>query len=225
MTGEEIAKLKAEIEAEDKRLAEEARSAYVKRKQEKIKQLFDDKSLINKDLQKANFDNYKPTNEGLQTALTLAQRYASIFNLDKPINLLLYGSYGTGKSHLSVAITKELMQKGLTCIFVSMPKLLTKIKTTYNKKSEQTESDLMDYIESVDLLVLDDIGAEKDNEWALSKLFEIIDGRIGKHTVFTTNFATEDLRSRIGERNFSRVMQNTHEVKMVGQDYRLKGEK
>lgn len=221
MSDEEKEKLKKLIEEEDRQLAEEAHQSYIRLGKEKVTRLFDENSLINKDLQKASFDNYEP-NTNSKSALELTKRYADIFNMDKPRNLLLYGNYGTGKSHLSVAITKNLMEKGYTCLFISMPKLLSKIRTTYNKNSQQSESDLMQYLEDVDLLVLDDIGAEKDNEWSISKLFEIVDGRIGKHTIYTTNFEPSELRKKIGERNFSRVMQNTYEVKMIGEDYRLR---
>lgn len=222
MTDEERMILKKQIEEQDKQLAIEAVQAQERRKKEKIRQLFDDNSLINKDLQNASFENYNPASENLQAGLEIATRYVEIFNVDKPKNLLFTGNYGTGKSHLSVAMTKELMNRGYTCLFISMPKLLTKIKTTYNKKSEQTESDVMKYVEDVDLLVLDDIGAERDNEWAISKLFEILDGRLGKHTIFTSNYNQDDLKSRIGDRNYSRIMHNTHEVKMIGEDYRLR---
>ncbi|MGM9923066.1 MAG: ATP-binding protein, partial [Bacillus sp. (in: firmicutes)] len=102
------------------------------------------------------------------------------------------------------------------------------LKSTYNKASEQTEEELLSHLERMDLLVLDDVGAEKtkkeDDEfsWAKSKMFEIIDSRIGKHTIYTTNFEHTELLKMYGERNFSRMMENTHVEKMNGENYRLR---
>ncbi|WP_249928329.1 ATP-binding protein [Niallia circulans] len=79
---------------------------------------------------------------------------------DKKQNLLFTGNYGTGKSHLSVSITKKLIEQGYECLFLSLPKLLTKIKQTYNKEGI-TEAELLQVIQRVDLLVFDDIGAEQ----------------------------------------------------------------
>ena len=142
---------------------------------------------------------------------------------------MFMGNYGTGKSHLSVSITKKLIEKEFSCIFISTPKLMTKIRSTYSKDSEYTEDHIIEVLSNVDCLVLDDIGAEStkqgDNNqhtWATSKLFEIIDNRIGKHTIFTTNYNFGELESRLGGRNFSRMMENIHLVKMYGDDYRLR---
>ncbi|WP_250637008.1 ATP-binding protein [Lentibacillus amyloliquefaciens] len=72
----------------------------------------------------------------------------------------------------------------------------------------------------MDLLVLDDIGAEQQTEWSTSKLFEILDDRSGKATVYTTNLSSDELKERVGERNFSRMMDNTNVIVMNGSDYR-----
>ncbi|MDN8839730.1 DNA replication protein DnaC, partial [Staphylococcus aureus] len=59
---------------------------------------------MNEDLTKATFDNYNPTNEQLEYAKNLCERYANNFTLDKKQSLLIQGSFGTGKSHLSMSI-------------------------------------------------------------------------------------------------------------------------
>src|SRR5699024_452498 len=123
--------------------------------------------------------------------------------------------------HLSVAVTKELMRKGKSCLFVSLPKLLTKIKNTYSG-GEVSEDKLLKMIQDVDLLVLDDVGAEQQTDWVNSKLFEIMDDRAGKATIYTTNLNSKELRKQIGERNFSRMMDNLQIIPMNGRDYRRK---
>jgi len=225
LTGEEIEQIRKQIEEEDRLLALETIKRSEQIKKEKIKRLFEENSLINKDLQKATLDNYTPTNQETQRALEIVKRYIEAFNLEEPRNLLFYGNYGTGKSHLSASIIKALMEKEYTSTFISMPKLHSTIKNTYNKNSERTESEIMQALEEVDLLVLDDIGAESDTDWAIQKLFEILDSRMGKHTIFTTNLNQEQLRKHLKDRNYSRIMHNTFEVKMTGQDYRLRRDK
>lgn len=216
---------------EDRRLADEAWKNHINDKKKKILDTFQNKSLMNKKLLNASFEEYKPSNIEQENALRLSKRYADNFDLNNPVNLLFEGSYGVGKSHLSAAITKDLMKKNMSCIFISTPKLLTKIKSTYNKESEHTEEELIDLLSEVDCLVLDDIGAESTNKkkgednqhtWATSKLFEIIDNRIGRHTIYTTNFPLPELKQRLGGRNYSRMMEDTHLIKVVGEDYRVK---
>ncbi|EJP84059.1 hypothetical protein IC3_05000 [Bacillus cereus VD142] len=94
--------------------------------------------------------------------------------------------YGEGKSHLCVAATKELMKRGYSAMFIQMNKLFTKIKSTWSKNSELTEDKLMSLLAKVDVLIIDDFGAEfteKDKEgvtWKQTKTNEIVDSRIGK---------------------------------------------
>lgn len=210
---------------EEIKLAKETLISY---ENKKLQHLFNQNSLINPNLQKANFTTYQPRNDSTKEALQQSMDYVFSFRKEEPKNILFAGGYGLGKSHLSVAITKALMEKGYTCIFISVPKLLTKIRSTYNKKSEHSEDELLSLLEKVDCLVLDDIGSEQSKKqddgesWAVSKLFEIIDSRSGKHTIYTTNLNAGQLQDRIGPRSFSRMMQDTQIIKVQGHDYRLK---
>lgn len=203
----------------DIKLAKEA----LKRKEEaslrKIKNEFDYYSLINESLQTATLDNYIPPTKELEQSKRDIEKYIGNFNGKG--NLLLHGNYGTGKSHLSIAVTKALMDQGYNCLFLSLPKLLTKIKDTYNNNGI-TEDELLEAIQKVDLLVLDDIGAEHHTEWVNAKLFEVLDDRAGKATIYTTNLNSKELRTKINERNFSRMMETTEIIAMNGPDYRRK---
>lgn len=204
-----------------------------------VGRMFNKESLINPRLKQCDFNNYCPPSEQLAKAKKICERYADNFNKNNPVNLILIGNYGTGKSHMAVSILKRVFKKGMDsqngyqCVFISTPKLMTKLKDTYNKQSVHSEAALLDTLEKVDLLILDDIGAElrvmerqedeeKANSWAVSKLLEIIDGRLGKHTVYTTNFEYEMLMRLYGERNFSRMMEGTTPIKMNGENYRLR---
>jgi len=189
-------------------------------KRARLNRIFEENSLINPALRNATFENFNPGE--FKEAYEKAKKYVEEFNLDNPKNLLFQGSFGTGKSHLSVSIAKALTEKGYTAIFISTPKLLTKIRNTYNKNSEMGEEKIISMLANVDLVVFDDIGAEGEvSGWAIQKLFEIIDQRSGKHNIYTTNLssaefeATKDL-----QRIFSRMLDNTELIKMDGPDYR-----
>ncbi|WP_082786599.1 ATP-binding protein [Sporosarcina psychrophila] len=199
-----------------------------KAKMNRAKGVFDQNSLVNQSLLKATFENYVPPTPELEKAKRDLVEYAWTFNPREGKNLLLTGTYGTGKSHLSFSVAKKLIENGHTALFLSVPKLLTKIKETFNAKASFSENDLLNYIAEVDLLVLDDLGTEYTNmrngadNWTWTKLFEVIDSRSGKHTIYTTNLSSTELESKVNARNFSRIMDNTDVVKMDGRDYRKK---
>lgn len=214
----------------DRVLAEMVIENEKKARMNHFKSLFDQNSLVNESLRRATFENYQPPSQQLAEAKQVLQHFTESFNTSEPKSYLLRGTYGTGKSHLSYAVTKELLEKGHSALFLSTPKLLTKIKDTYKQRSEVSESELLDFMASVDLLVLDDLGAEytnvrnnaTDDNWAITKLFEVIDGRAGKSTIYTTNLNSQQLEKKLGYRNFSRISDDLQPIIMDGIDYRRK---
>lgn len=189
----------------------------------RLKGIFDRHSLISKKLLEASFDTYQPFNKTQEYAKRVSKRYVEVFDPNKPLNLLFYGGYGIGKSHLAKAITDGVIGKGHSAIFTSVPKLLTKFRASYGKESDYTEEELIEALNTVDLLVLDDLGAEKTTDWALEKLFEIVDYRQGMCTVYTSNLTPRELMEKLGERNISRIMnEDTEVIRMDGDNYRLR---
>jgi DNA replication protein DnaC len=188
--------------------------------QARMKRIFKDYSLVNKSLEQANFKTFDQSR--FSEAYKKAFDFVKEFNLDEPSNLFFQGTCGTGKSHLSISISKALVAQGCSSIFISIPKLLTKIRGTYNNHSEVTEEQLIKALYAADLVVFDDIGAEGElSGWSGQKLFELLDQRSGKHNVFTTNLQSDDFEAtRDRARIFSRIMENTTPVIMNGADYR-----
>ncbi|BAQ11343.1 phage replication protein [Bacillus sp. OxB-1] len=213
---------------EDQLIAEMVVANERKAKMNRAKDVFDQNSLVNQSLLKATFVNYIAPSPELEKAKNEVLGFVSSFDAVEGKNLLLTGSYGTGKSHLSFSAAKALIELGYSALFLSVPKLLTKIKDTYNSKAQFSENDLLDYIANVDMLVLDDLGAEYTNlrndgdNWTWTKLFEVIDSRSGRSTIYTTNLSAAELEAKVNPRNFSRMMENTEVVKMNGRDYRKK---
>lgn len=214
---------------EDIALAKQAQENQKLSEMRRVRQHFDYYSLISKRLKKATLENYEPQNKSQQIAKESVRKYIEIFDIEEPINLLFTGGYGVGKSHLAKSITDGIMQKEnpdtnrkYTAIFISVPKLLRKIRSTYNQHSEISESDIFEVLETVDVLVLDDIGAERQNDWTDERLFDIIDSRQGMHTIYTSNYNEKDLFDLLGERNFSRIVnEDTKILEILGENYRL----
>ena len=145
------------------------------------------------------------------------------FTLDNKQSLLLQGSFGTGKSHLSMSIIKNGERKRILVLYMNVPQLISTIKGTYNKNTNLTEQDLNRIISEVDLMVFDDFGINM-NEFATGKMFELIESRVGKHNIYTTNLNAQELsKNKDAQRIFSRMMSNTTLIKMNGEDYRMRG--
>lgn len=218
---------------EDKRLAAEALKDREEKRSKRAVEQFERFSLINPELIGKTFDDYIPKNREQALAKRTMERYAEIFDLKEPRNLYCHGSFGTGKSHLAKVITDKLMEKGFTCIFISLPSLFEKIKETYNKQSDMSANQILEIMKKVDCLVLDDYGSETPTKWNLEKLFNIVEARQGMHTIYTSNFSPEEilqemsgiedirLRKQI-ERNFSRVLnEDTKIIPFEGENHRL----
>ncbi|MBH4580122.1 ATP-binding protein [Staphylococcus aureus] len=192
---------------------------YKRNKQKKLDYIFN-QSNVNPSLHNATVNNYKPQNEKQAHAKQIAIEYVQGFSTKEPKSLILQGSYGTGKSHLAYAIAKAVKAKGHTVAFMHVPMLMDRIKATYNKNAEETTDELVRLLSDIDLLVLDDIGVE-NTEHTLNKLFSIVDNRVGKNNIFTTNFTDKELNQNMNwQRINSRMKYNTRKVKVIGEDYR-----
>lgn len=184
-------------ECEIQRLAYEE---YKRNKQKKLDYIFN-QSNVNPSLRDATVNNYKPQNEKQVQAKQTAIEYVQGFSTKEPKSLILQGSYGTGKSHLAYAIAKAVKAKGHTVAFMHIPMLMDRIKATYNKNAVETTDELVRLLSDIDLLVLDDMGVE-NTEHTLNKLFSIVDNRVGKNNIFTTNFSDKELNQNM---NWQRI--------------------
>ncbi|EGQ1724417.1 AAA family ATPase [Staphylococcus pseudintermedius] len=200
-------------------MIEAGKEAKKKRKQRAINNIFN-QSNVNYSLKSATVNNYKPQNDNQAQAKQTAIEYVQTFSTEQPKSLILQGSYGTGKSHLAYAIAKAIKNKGYSVAFMHIPMLMDRIKATYNKNAVETTDELVSLLSSIDLLVLDDMGVE-NTEHTLNKLFSIVDNRVGKNNIFTTNFSNKELNQNMNwQRINSRMKHNARTVKVIGDDYR-----
>ena len=144
--------------------------------------------------------------------------------LDEGNGVWLHGSAGTGKTSLAMLISKTALEAGHSVAIYSMPRLLARIRRTYDADSnEEGYLAFFDRLTSVDLLHIDDLGAEKRTDWVLEQLYAIVDRRYEERRsiVVTTNLDTDDLREQIGDRTVSRLLQMCDMEKPVfGDDWR-----
>ncbi|HEX8846367.1 MAG TPA: ATP-binding protein [Pyrinomonadaceae bacterium] len=143
--------------------------------------------------------------------------------------LLLMGTCGVGKTHLSVAVLRGLIEKGIPCLFYEFGTLLKEIQNSYNPVSQTSELKVLAPVFEAEVLVLDELGASKPTDWVRDTMMQIINTRYNdrKLTIFTTNYLDgrrterdETLEDRIGVRLRSRLFEMCKTVQIEGEDYR-----
>ncbi len=105
---------------------------------------------------------------------------------------------GSGKTRLAASLGNALINvNNVQVKFTTTIDLISEIKSTYNKESKYTESQLIESITNVEVLILDDFGVEKQTEWVNEVLYSIIDHRMTKKkiTIFTSNLLIEELKN------------------------------
>jgi DNA replication protein DnaC len=176
-----------------------------------------------------NLDSFRDYTDSLASAVRKARALVEAFPDPRNRGLLLMGPPGVGKTHLAVAIVRlSVQQRGARCLFYDVRDLLKLIRSTYNPIVKTTELEVLRPVMACDLLVLDDLGAEKTSEWVEETLNLIVNTRYNEQrlSVFTTNYSDEadertfTLDERIGTRMRSRLYEMCDTVILKGIDFR-----
>ncbi len=142
-------------------------------------------------------------------------------HLDAGHGLWLMGPVGTGKTTLAMLISKAALEAGRSVAIYSLPRLLNEIRDTH--RAERSHIELLDRLTAVDLLHVDDVGAERTNEWVLEELYSIVNARYEEERsmVITTNIRDDrELCEQISERTVSRLTEMCDQVPLTGADQR-----
>jgi DNA replication protein DnaC len=169
-------------------------------------------------------------NERLVAAIARARRFADAFPAVSK-GLCLIGPPGIGKTHIAVAVLRRvIVEKGARGLFYDVRDLLRMIRSTYNPVVRTAEMDILRPVMEAELLVLDDLGAEKPSEWVEETVNLIVNTRYNERrpTIFTTNYEDlpdehelDSLKVRVGYRLHSRLHEMCEFLEYDGGDFRM----
>lgn len=195
-----------------------------------------------------SFDNYKPSEKNekvYKEVLNFARKFYDHY--ENGGWLLMKGRYGTGKTHLAIAIIKKAAywfasnyaekrtdypvdaiatkENLRPILFKNVTDLLQNIKKAYNH-IDVDEDQVMWKYQTKPLLVIDDLGAEKPSDWQQEKLYSILDYRYRelKPTVITTNYSMGELIDRVSQRVVERIQEASQKTGFRGESYRMGGQ-
>ena len=185
--------------------------------------------------------DFRSANPSLRLALLTARKFVDAYPVDTAGKGLLFtGSIGVGKTHLAVGVLRLLVQeRGVKGLFCDYRELLKSIQNSYNPQVHTTELELLGPVFAAEVLLLDDLGAQKPNEWVWDTVALILNSRYNNQqtTIITTNYADlpagsgaksdaeraarePTLGDRIGDRMLSRLAEMCFCVEMSGLDFR-----
>jgi DNA replication protein DnaC len=145
-------------------------------------------------------------------------------NLRHGRGLWFMGDVGTGKTTLAMLVSKEAIKRGHSVAIYSVPRLLAEIRDTYDTGSgERSYARLFAHLVEVDLLHLDDLGAEKQTDWVFEQLYSLVNERYEQErsiVVSTNLIETGALEQQIGRRTVSRLTEMTDQLPLFGPDLR-----
>ena len=140
--------------------------------------------------------------------------------------LWLMGDVGTGKTTLAMLVSKAAAEAGRTVAVYSLPRLLARIRRTYDAEAgEDSYLQFFERLTSVELLHVDDLGVEKRTDWVLEQLYAIVDERYQaqRSMVVTTNLDQAELEQQIGPRTVSRLVEVCGDpLPLFGEDLRYR---
>ncbi len=169
-----------------------------------------------------SFENFEADTDPKRHALTIARDYAEGFraNARRGAGLIFAGRPGTGKSHLAAAILQSVISpevRYITCL-----DMIRAVRETWRKDSETSEGRLLDYLQGLELLVVDEVGMQYGTEGEQTIVFDVLDRRYRevRPTIILTNQDKAGLRTYVGDRTFDRLVETSRWVAFDWESFR-----
>ena len=215
-------KVTTQCDCDKRRELEAKKAAENKAAMERVNRL-KDASLMGERFQRAKFENFQITQYN-ERNLKLCRRYAERFDemVAKKQSLLFWGNVGTGKSFAAACIANYLLDRGVPVMMTSFVKLLSLIQN-----GDEKEADIISRLNSAKLVIFDDLGAERNTDYALEKIYNIIDSRYQRELpiIFTTNLTITEMKNETDNRYkriYDRVFENIYPMQFTGPSWRRK---
>ncbi|MDX1466237.1 MAG: ATP-binding protein [Halomonas sp.] len=159
------------------------------------------------------FDTYRADTPEQQRVLRICREYADGFqaHYDSGLNLLMLGSPGTGKTHLAVAILRDVIERHkVTGVYTSAARMFRRIKSTFGS-SEESETQAIEAYTTPALLVLDEIGVSYGSDAELNYLFDIMNERYEQclPTIIVSNIQPDEMGAWLGDRVVDRLRESS----------------
>lgn len=200
----------------------EKRKEEAAKDMEKIQRLRN-ASLLDEKLRGATFGAFKVTKYN-ERNLKLCRRYAMKFDqmVEKDQGLIFWGSVGTGKSFAAACIANYLLDRKVPVVMTSFVKLLEVFQS-----GRDEETSILNRLGYAKLVIFDDLGAERGTDYALEKVYNIVDSRYRKNLpmILTTNLTIEDMKSEVDmryRRIYDRVFETCYPMQFTGPSWRMK---
>lgn len=152
-----------------------------------------------------------------------AKEYAESFDPARSGNLLLMGGTGLGKTHLSSAIARRVIEEGFDVFYVTAINMVSDFEAEQFGSHRGVKGEFTDKYFECDLLILDDLGTELTNQFTVSCLYNVLNMRINRRlpTVISTNLMQNELMQKYSERITSRLLGEFRILPFLGTDIRL----
>lgn len=191
-----------EAEAQRKRIEEE------RERQRRIEARFKQAGIPPR-FRSRSFENFEAGSKAMADSLRVATEFAESFRerYAEGATVVFSGKPGTGKSHLAIAICMAIMANGYTAMYLNALDAIRLIRGTWRRDAETSESEVMRSLSDVDLLVLDEVGAQYGTDGEQVILFDIINRRYQDQMpmLLLTNQGKEGFRQYLGDRAFDRL--------------------
>lgn len=136
--------------------------------------------------------------------------------------LIFYGNVGSGKTYTAACIANELISKGVPVLMTNFSRIINRIQASFEGRQEYIDS-----LNAFDLLIIDDLAAERNTEFMNETVYTIIDSRYraGLPLIVTTNISLNEMTNAVElsrQRIYSRILERCHPIAVNGTDRRKK---